>query len=205
MLEVSNINTYGFEAAIRAMRNPKNSWNLSDTTYINNEVKLGEKDLTLMKKLIKAGPDHRKFLRQIIISLDIKAPLYFLKEFDTYKVGTVSNSCSTMHKIQDKAFELSDFSTEWLDERDSLNLMKNAVYLLNVYRDLFNETHDKHFWWQMIQLLPSSYNQLRTITMNYEVAYRMYFARKDHKLDEWHTLCDAFKNELPYFKEFIDN
>lgn len=223
MLKMSNTRTFNFEGAIRGMRNPMNSWDNSDSEYIYENVrdstgffKIGEKDLTLAKKLIKAGSDHRKFIRQMFISVDIEAPLYWWKEFDTYKVGTVANSCSTMHKIHDKEFELNDFSYEHL-MRDSeawnieeeyaegespLAVLEYIMVVLNFYRNKFIETKNKRYWWQMIQLLPSSYNQLRTVTLNYENVLNMYMARKNHKLDEWHTFCDWVET-LPYFKEFF--
>jgi hypothetical protein len=175
---------------------------------------IGENDLALMKKLVRAGSDHRKFLRQIMVSMDITAPLYWWKEFDTYKVGTVANSCSTMHKIHEKEFTLDDFSHERLMDYSDVYLrsvlceppivvLGRTISTLNIFRRLYLETKDKDYWWQMIQLLPSSYNQLRTVTMTYENLLNMYRARKDHKLDEWRKFCDTVA-ELPYFKDFID-
>ncbi len=211
MLKVSNIEIFNWEGAIRGMRNPLNSWHLSDTfteedkEYCTNELgihypEIGPNDYSLMKKLAKAGNDHRKYLRQIFISIDIDAPLYWWKEFDTYKVGTVANSCSTMHKIHAKEFTRDDFSCEHMTER-SLATLDSLIDELNYNRDLFITTKDKSYWWQMIQLLPTSYNQLRTVTLNYEVAINMYKARRHHKLTEWHTLCDTLE-KFPY-SEFI--
>lgn len=215
MIKVEKIETYGWEAAVRGMRNPMNSWDKSDSEFeyqrYNSEtedfdcfpcVKIGENDLALMKKLVSAGSDHRKFLRQIMVSMDITAPLYWWKEFDTYKVGTVANSCSTMHKIHAKEFTLDDFSHEHLTSHFKTDL-ECVVLSLNYARRKFLETKDKDYWWQMIQLLPSSYNQLRTVTLTYENLLNMYRARKDHKLDEWRRFCEVIA-ELPYFKDFID-
>ena len=215
MIKVEKIETYGWEAAVRGMRNPMNSWDKSDSEFeyqrYNSEtedfdcfpcVKIGENDLALMKKLVRAGSDHRKFLRQIMVSMDITAPLYWWKEFDTYKVGTVANSCSTMHKIHAKEFTLDDFSHEHLTSHFKTDL-ECVVLSLNYARRKFLETKDKDYWWQMIQLLPSSYNQLRTVTLTYENLLNMYRARKDHKLDEWRKFCEVIA-ELPYFKDFID-
>ena len=191
------------------MRNPLNSWNKSDSSYgitedcrvetLSTWVQLGENDLKLMKTLAKAGPDHGKFLRYINVTLDINAPLYWWKEFDTYKVGTVANSCSTMHKLTHKQFELDDFSHDKLN-RDGREILKALIYSLNAWRDIYLEDKDKESWWQMIQLLPSSYNQKRTVQLNYQVLKSMYFARRHHKLDEWHDFC-AWCETLPYFKE----
>lgn len=218
MIKVEKIETYGWEAATRGVRNPMNSWDKSDSkwTWIENEdgneecvYSIGENDLALMKKLVHAGSDHRKFLRQIMVSMDITAPLYWWKEYDTYKVGTVANSCSTMHKIHAKEFTLDDFSHEHLDNWSMVTL-NNTIRTLNMNRDWFVnydskagcKAPQKDYWWQMIQLLPSSYNQLRTVTLNYEVLANMYRARKDHKLDEWRKFCDTVA-DLPYFKEVI--
>ena len=171
------------------MRNPMNSWDKSDTFVDSDLVLLGKKDKELMKRLIHAGTSHRKFLRQIFVSVDITAPLYWWKEFDTYKVGTVANSCSTMHKIHDKEFTLDDFSVEHLSD-DVLNKpFKDIISCLNFFRQLYIQDHDKDCWWQMIQLLPSSYNQKRTITMNYENLLNIYETRRNHKLDEWKDFC----------------
>lgn len=204
MLKVENIEVYGFEAAIRGARNPMNSWNLSDSWQSDftqdgkDGYVIGPNDYKLLKNLCKAGKDHRKWMRMVTLTMDITAPLYWWKEFDTYKVGTVANSCSTMHKIQAKEFEMSDFSIEHLS---SLSIMHMMIFELNLCRYNFNKTKNKEYWWQMIQLLPSSYNQKRTVQLNYEVLNTMYHARKNHKLDEWHTLCDEIE-KLPY-SEFI--
>lgn len=210
-IKIENIETYGWEAAVRGMRNPKNSWDMSDSGWEfvedpsiinpNDEVKfvLGENDLKLMHTLAKAGSDHGKFLRMITVTMDITAPLYWWKEFDTYKVGTVANSCSTMHKIHAKEFTLDDFSHEHLTI-ECRDLLEKIIVCLNAKRDLYNRGKEKHDWWQMIQLLPTSFNQRRTVQMNYAVALNMYYARKNHKLDEWHVLCDEIK-ALPYFEK----
>ncbi len=200
MIKIENTEVFNLEGAIRGARNPMNSWAKSDSYYDENgKYILGENDLSLAKRLTKAGSDHRKFLRQIFISVDITAPLYWWKEFDTYKVGTVANSTSTMHKIHAKEFTLDDFSHEKL-EGVYLEQMKLAIDCLNLAREGFVDTKDKFFWHQMIQLLPSSYNQRRTVTMNYENLLNMHYARRNHKLDEWHTYCD-WALTLPYFKE----
>ena len=202
MLKVERISVMNFDNAIRGARNPLNSWSRMDSYYdeAGNFV-LGENDLSLASRLAKAGSDHRKFLRQIFVSMDITAPLYWWKEFDTYKVGTVANSTSTMHKIQAKEFSREDFSCDRLDEA-SLALLDSVIAFIESERCKFNETKDKQAWHNMIQLLPSSYNQLRTVSMNYEVLINLYYARKTHKLAEWHTLCDAIE-ALPYAKELI--
>lgn len=235
MITIKNINVYGWETAIRGMRNPMNSWDKSDSGYgcynktgmcrsetpylckdcgfyrceiMNTNFCIGENDLKLMHNLAKAGNDHGKFARMITVTMDITAPLYWWKEFDTYKIGTVANSCSTMHKIHSKEFTLDDFSHEHLfDETNEMDEYENPtialsyiINILNHYRELFNKTKDKRYWWQMIQLLPSSYNQTRTVQFNYQVAYNMYNSRKNHKLDEWHELCDVIKN-LPQFED----
>lgn len=232
MLAIENIETYGWKAAIRGMRNPMNSWEKSDTTEELNfdtgvwDIVIGPNDEQLMRSLQKGGPVHAKFRRMINITTDITAPLYWWKEFDTYKVGTVANSCSTMHKIQAKEFTEGDFSYEHLftlknltfdetfdPETDytfaavdidghecyytPLGFLRMTCDILNRYRKLFLETKDKNYWWQMIQLLPSSYNQKRTVQLNYEVAAHIYIDRKNHKLDEWHVLCHEFE-KLPY-------
>lgn len=200
MITIEHGETYGWEAAVRGMRNPKNSWNRSDSIFAEGHTELGENDLELMNLLANAGPDHGKFLRMIGVSCDITGPLYWWKEMDTYKVGTVADSCSTMHKLAAKEFELSDFSNEHLLE-DSIESLKRTIGLLNEYRDEYNSImecgYKKEYWWQMIQLLPSSYNQKRTWTANYAVLRNIYRARKDHKLDEWHTFCDWIEL-LPY-------
>lgn len=221
MIKVENIEVFNFEGAIRGARNPMNSWSRSDshteTDYANNTTKfvIGEKDLDLMRRLYKAGPEHRKYLRQIFVSMDITAPLYMLKEFDTYKIGTVSNSCSTMHRITAKKFTPEDFSNEHLF---NISKLQTIINWLNDYRDIYinwddnkpwydddgNEVTKKDIWWQLIQLLPSSYNQKRTITMNYENVVTIIKQRSGHKLDEWKTLVDILK-DLPYIKEIIND
>lgn len=209
MIEVENVSTWGFEHAVRGMRNPMDSWDKSDSDFqwvdiLKMEWVIGPNDLSLMKKLFKAGTTHRKYLRQIFVSLDITAPLYWWKEFDTYKVGTVSNSCSTMHKIHSKPFSLEDFSCEHLN-KDSLEVLKCVIRILNGYREDFvnADCKTKDDWWQMIQLLPSSYNQRRTITLTYENIANILETRSSHKLDEWRKLCDIFR-ELPYVKEIME-
>jgi hypothetical protein len=194
MIKIENYKVYNIARAVYAARNPMNSWSKSDSD-LDNDI-LGEEDLKLAKKLVKAGSDHRKFMRQIFVSVDISAPLYWWKEFDTYKVGTVANSTSTMHKIHSKEFSKMDFSHEHLNEW-GIVLLEKICSFLNENRDDFNETKDKENWWQMIQILPASYNQLRSITLNYEVLRNIYHARKDHKLDEWKILCDWIET-LPY-------
>ncbi len=202
MLKVERISVMNFENAIRGARNPLNSWARMDSSYdADGNFVLGENDLSLATRLAKAGSDHRKFLRQIFVSMDITAPLYWWKEFDTYKVGTVANSTSTMHKIQAKEFSREDFSCDRLDE-PSLAVLDTVIAFLEAERGKFNETKDKQAWHNMIQLLPSSFNQMRTVSMNYEVLINIYYARKTHKLAEWHTLCDAIA-ALPYAKELI--
>jgi hypothetical protein len=202
MLKVDRISVVNMENAIRGARNPLNSWARMDSYYNEKgEYVLGENDLSLAKKLAKAGSDHRKFLRQIIVSMDITAPLYWWKEFDTYKVGTVANSCSTMHKIQAKEFSRDDFSCDRLSE-EALAVLDSVILYLEGERIKYNETKEKEHWHNMIQLLPSSFNQMRTVSMNYEVLINIYYARKNHKLAEWHTLCDAIEN-LPYASDLI--
>ena len=229
MLKIENVEVAGWEAAIRGMRNPKNSWAKSDRhwDYVNQgpeyltvahfddaDFNIGPNDKKLMSTLRNAGTDHRKFMRMITVYLDITAPLYWWKEFDTYKVGTVANSCSTMHKIAAKEFTLEDFSCEHLCD-DELELLKEIINRLNMNRIVFIAKDDKRvdqysvmsdecyakykkkLWWQMIQLLPSSYNQKRTVMLNYEVLANIYKSRRHHKLDEWHTLCDWIES-LPY-------
>ena len=225
MIEINNIDVWGWEHAIRGMRNPMNSWeksdsgrcgdiNCSDCIMLNNDslcnslkegmFVLGRNDLSLMQRLYKAGTEHRKYMRQIMISMDITAPLYWWKEFDTYKVGTVANSTSTMHKIHTKEFTFSDFSIEHLDG-GSLTILEYTINQLNSCRNKYNKYNDiqdkkRHYWWQMIQLLPSSYNQKRTITMNYENAVSMIKQRAGHKLDEWNEFVEVLNN-LPYMEE----
>lgn len=249
MIKIEKTEVIGFEAAIRGMRNPKNSWEKSDSQYCseypyppiegscqycpydsmcNKSEKAMQQmyivesnDLDLMTRLRNAGTDHRKFMRMIVVYLDITAPLYWWKEFDTYKIGTVANSCSTMHKIADKEFTPDDFSHEHLlnmannDASDALflndannirvdgdDLLGLTINVLNYYRGRYIKTKDKRYWWQMIQLLPSSYNQKRTVMLNYEVLANIYKSRKDHKLDEWHTFCDWIE-DLPYSELII--
>lgn len=235
MLKTENAEVIGWEHAIRGMRNPKNSWEKSDSNwrYVapaqrenhilasysdDSEFWIGPNDADLMNRLRNAGTDHRKFMRMITVYLDITAPLYWWKEFDTYKVGTVANSCSTMHKIADKEFTLEDFSREHLlsmannDAGDALflndannirvdgdDLLGLIINVLNYYRGRYIKTKDKRYWWQLIQLLPSSYNQRRTVMLNYEVLANIYKSRRNHKLDEWHTFCDWIES-LPYSK-----
>ena len=220
MIKIEHVETLGWEAAIRGMRNPMNSWEKSDSEwcligtpgtnqavandkYLREKYCIGNNDLDLMKRLCNAGTDHRKFMRMITVYMDITAPLYWWKEFDTYKVGTVANSCSTMHKIADKEFTLDDFSCEHLITREqplvegvdaveppnAVWLMNRTIQTLNQYRNLYLQTKDKKYWWQLIQLLPSSYNQRRTVMLNYEVLANMYKSRRNHKLDEWVDFC----------------
>ena len=236
MLKIENVEAYGWEAAIRGMRNPLNSWANSDSFCVPNfdncgmcpdrgkcsfifeqdgkpyRSGIGPNDLALMKKLAAAGPDHGKFLRMITVTADIIAPLYWYKEYDTYKVGTVANSCSTMHKIADMEFTLEDFSCEHLSE-PAISILKNTVEALNQARDLYlgyggfkhrwGDWEKKHYWWQMIQLLPSSYNQRRTVQLNYEVLKNIYHARRNHKLDEWNLFC-GWIERLPYSELITD-
>ena len=209
MLKIENTEVVGWEASIRGMRNPMNSWEKSDSERKYENIRdsegylvIGPNDLDLMTRLRNAGTDHRKFMRMITVYLDIIAPLYFLKEFDTYKVGTVANSCSTMHKIAEKEFTLEDFSCEHIGDVPNCDptyysALEGVILALNEARHCFLDTKDKKYWWQMIQLLPSSYNQKRTIMLNYEVLANIYKSRKNHKLDEWHTFCDWIKS-LPY-------
>ena len=242
MLKIENTEVVGFEAAIRGMRNPMNSWDKSDSGWdahippiiLRNQVDweqwaeqykavqysdeytydIGPNDRDLMARLRNAGTDHRKFMRMIVVYLDITAPLYWWKEFDTYKVGTVANSCSTMHKIADKEFTFDDFSHEKLINSACMEIQEQHIRIspiqalattiecLNSYRDLYLQTKDKKYWWQMIQLLPSSYNQRRTVMLNYEVLANIYKSRRNHKLDEWHTFCDWIER-LPYSELII--
>lgn len=209
-IKIEKTEIHGLEPAIRGMRNPMNSWKQSDTVLESKcscfeadcgyKVFLGEKDIDLMKQLCKAGSDHRKYLRMITVYADITAPLYWFKEFDTYKIGTVANSCSTMHKIHAKEFTLDDFSYQHLSDFSLQIILQQTVDALNHYRIEYLRTKDKYNWWQMIQLLPSSYNQKRTVMLNYEVLRNIYFARRNHKLDEWHTMCDWIET-LTYFRE----
>ena len=204
MIKLENSEVFGWAAAIRGMRNPMNSWDKSDSKWDgfgeSDGYSVGPNDLALMKKLVNAGSDHSKFMRMINVSVDITAPLYWWKEYDTYKVGTVANSCSTMHKIHAKEFTLDDFSHEHLfDEKDNSWRWAFESYLvgLNSARELYLETNDKRYWYTIIQLLPSSYNQRRTVQLNYAVLRNIYHARRNHKLTEWHTFCDFIK-QLPY-------
>ena len=202
MLTVDKISVFNFENAIRGARNPMNSWARMDSYYNEKgEFVLGENDLALASKLAAAGSDHRKFLRQVIVSMDITAPLYWWKEFDTYKVGTVANSTSTMHKIQAKEFSRDDFSCDRLTE-DALAVLDSMIAYLESERIKFVETKEKSHWHNMIQLLPSSFNQMRTVSMNYEVLINIYYARRYHKLAEWHVLCEAIE-KLPYADKLI--
>lgn len=202
MLKIENPSVEGWIPALRGMRNPMNSWDKADTQhYEYKHFELGSNDRSLMERLVKAGTDHRKFMRMIVVYVDITAPLYWWKEYDTYKVGTVANSCSTMHKIHAKEFTFDDFSHEHLFNDEDVELFGKELPLtgttlqyiidaLNIARDDYLETNDKKYWWQMIQLLPSSYNQRRTLMLNYEVLANIYRSRRNHKLDEWHTFCD---------------
>ena len=201
MIKFETNDVWGFEWAFKGMRNPMNSWDKSDSNWLFQEI--GENDLALARKLINAGSEHRKFLRQIYVSVDITAPLYWWKEFDTYKVGTVANSCSTMHKIHAKEFTLDDFSCEHLSPPAISNL-KSTIKCMNDYREEFLKDSEKHNWWQIIQLLPSSYNQTRTVTMTYENIYTMRQQRKGHKLDEWSIDFFNWSDELPHLKELFD-
>ena len=202
MIELMRTSVMNFENAIRGARNPLNSWAKSDSCYDENgNYILGENDLSLAVRLCKSGSDHRKFVRMIFVSVDINAPLYWWKEYDTYKVGTVANSCSTMHKIHSKPFSLDDMSTDRMDDA-SKAVMQQVVDRLEALRLEYNETKDKSLWYSMIQLLPSSYNQMRTCTLNYETLINIYHARRSHKLDEWHVFC-AWIESLPYAKELI--
>ena len=196
MLKIKNTDVYGWEAAIRGMRNPLNSWDKSDSEFTVEDDFIGDNDLALMNKLRKAGTDHRKFMRMITVSFDITAPLYWWKEFDTYKVGTVANSCSTMHKIHDKELTLDDFSHEYL-EPEARDVMMCVIQSINALREYYCDFKNKSDWYQMIQLLPTSYNQRRTVMLNYEVLANIYKSRKNHKLDEWHTFCEWIES-LPY-------
>lgn len=234
MLKLENTEVIGWEHAIRGMRNPKNSWNRSDSKFTEHTLEewphdtvktlddIGPNDHKLMMTLADGGPVHAKYRRMIAVYVDITAPFYWWKEFDTYKVGTVANSCSTMHKIADKKFEMSDFSIEHLSNNAfdisgiidvfgdgdgkemmaPIRIIEMTIEMLNQMRDLYLETKDKKYWWQMIQLLPTSYNQKRTVMLNYEVLVGIYKWRRNHKLDEWHTFCDWIE-ELPYSELII--
>lgn len=218
MLKCKVLGINGVDHAIRGMRNPMNSWNKSDSCWKDSELNpvyhddfndgvsaysIGENDKDLMKRLFKGGTEHRKYLRMIQVYVDITAPLYWWKEFDTYKIGTVCNSCSTMHKIHSKEFTLDDFSHEHLSDV-SITYLKSTIVHLNFVREVFNEDRrNKGAWWQMIQLLPSSYNQKRTVMLNYEVVVNIINQRKNHKLDEWHQLVDEFK-QLPMIEYLME-
>ena len=231
MIKIENTEIVGWEAAIRGMRNPLNSWEKSDSGYgCGNDKEyfcdkcsssfhcpsrektynIGPNDYDLMTRLRNAGTDHRKFMRMITVYVDITAPLYWWKEFDTYKVGTVANSCSTMHKIHAKEFTLDDFSHEHLlihantyNGYVPYSILESVIGALNEFRDLYLETKNKAYWWQLIQLLPSSYNQRRTVMLNYEVLANIYKSRRNHKLDEWHVFCEWIEN-LPYAELITD-
>lgn len=229
MIKIENLDVYGWEAAIRGMRNPMNSWDNSDSHWCVEDCPMifndhepaiecndgefgfciGKNDLKLMHNLARAGSDHGKFLRMINVTCDIIAPLYWWKEFDTYKIGTVANSCSTMHKIHAKEFSLDDFSHEHLSviygSKDRTyytmqHILLETIEALNMARKNYLATKNKDWWWQMIQLLPSSYNQRRTVQLNYAVLLNVYRSRKDHKLDEWREFCAFVESKLPYFK-----
>lgn len=196
MIKVSNVSTMNFDGAMRGMRNPMNSHDKSDSYFLKNKFYLGKNDLDLAMRLVNAGESHRKFLRQIMVCLDIKAPLYWWKEFDTYKVGTTANSQSTMHKLMAEPFDISQFSTDNMNPQ-ILPYFKATVEVLEYTRKKFIETKDKSFWYSTIQLLPESYNQTRTVTLNYEVLANMYDQRRAHKLNEWRTFCEFIKT-MPY-------
>ena len=217
MIKVEAIEVFGIEGAMRGMRNPLNSWDKADTTVSDDILEIGENDLNLATRLIKAGTEHRKFLRMIHVQMDIIAPLYWWKEADTYKVGTTTNSCSTMHKIASKEFTLDDFSHEHLiddqddfeNENGQVSSYKDFLYydvldVLNTARRQYLETKDKKYWWQMIQLLPSSYNQRRTWDMSMETLLSILHQRKNHKLDEWNEFRDICLEQVPYLKEFYE-
>lgn len=202
MIKLERYNVMNFDGAIRGARNPMNSWARSDSSYDENgNFILGECDRELGKRLVSSGSDHRKFIRQILVTVDITAPLYWWKEYDTYKVGTVANSCSTMHKIHSKPFDRDDFSHERMSD-EALACLDSIIAFLEKSRTLFNETKERSHWHDMIQLLPSSYNQMRTCTMNYETLINIYGARRNHKLAEWHTFCEWIES-LPYADSFI--
>ena len=198
MIKIDNVKVFNVEGAIRGMRNPMNSWDRSDST----EGHIGDEDFALMKRLFKAGTEHRKYLRQIFVSCEILAPLYWWKEFDTYKVGTTANSCSTMHKIHEKRFTIDDFSTDHLLGAGKSTL-EDVICELNYFRESYLEDKNKLCWWQLIQLLPSSYNQLRTVTMNYEVLANIIRQRKNHKLDEWIVFCEIMLVENPILRRLM--
>ena len=203
MIKIERVSVMNLENAIRGARNPLNSWARSDSAYDDEgDYILGPNDLDLGRRLAHAGSDHRKFLRQIFVSVDLTAPLYWWKEFDTYKVGTVANSCSTMHKIHAKAFERDDYSHDRLDEGGLAMLDATIAYLERERQAFLENKEDRQHWHNLIQMLPSSYNQMRTVTLNYENLIGMYYARRNHKLAEWHTFCDWILT-LPYAEDFI--
>ena len=215
MIKVENIETFGLYGAMRGMRNPLNSWDKADTTIYQEHdrefINIGVNDLNLATRLIKAGTEHRKFLRMIHVQMDVTAPLYWWKEADTYKVGTTANSCSTMHKIAAKEFTLDDFSHDHLfndavvyNGYVSTSVLECVIGALNEFRNLYLETKDKRYWWQMIQLLPSSYNQRRTWDMSMETLLSILHQRKNHKLDEWNEFRDICLEQVPYLKEFYE-
>jgi hypothetical protein len=201
MIKFERYEVLNMHNAMRGARNPLNSWARSDSEIVDGEFKFGPNDLDLAKRLCKAGSDHRKFIRQIFVSVDITAPIYWWKEYDTYKVGTVANSTSTMHKIHSKPFELKDFSVDHLTD-DGLAFMNKTIDFLEETRLKFVETKDKSYWYTLIQMLPESYNQMRTCTFSYENLCSMYHSRKNHKLAEWHEFCD-WAESLPYFKDLF--
>lgn len=202
MIKIERTSVMNFDNAMRGARNPLNSWARYDSEFDENgHFVFGENDLSLAKRLCSAGTDHRKFIRMIFVSVDITAPLYWWKEYDTYKVGTVANSTSTMHKITSKTFELSDFSVDHMND-EGIRAMEKLIETLEDLRLRFVETKDKELWYTIIQLLPSSYNQMRTCTLNYENLVNIYYARRNHKLAEWHEYCDWAK-ALPYFEELF--
>ena len=211
-MKFENTEVYGFKRALKGMRNPLESWHKNDTVEENGKVVIGENDLDLAQRLIKSGSEHRKFMRQIFVSVDITGPLYWWKEADTYSVGTSKNSCSTMHRIDAKEFTLDDFSAEHLigfesaesdfpifhgAEHSPIGLLNQTIRVLNFYRQKYLATKEKKYWWQLIQLLPDSYNQTRNVTLNYEVLANIYKARRNHKLDEWQDFCSWIET-LPY-------
>lgn len=215
MLQVEELSVHGLEEAIRGMRNPLNSWDKSDSETIvhtdvdagGNEVNcwfynVGDADFSLMKRLCDAGEEHRKWMRMVAVYMDITAPLYWWKEFDTYKVGTVTNSCSTMHTIHRKQFEFDDFSTEHL-LAESVALLEDVITALNECRKWYIDTNDKQYWWQLIQLLPTSYNQRRTVMINLEVCYKLCKQREGHKLDEWKTLTDFLRDKVVLLNDLL--
>lgn len=219
MIKVENIDVHGFKHAVKSARNPMSSWAKSDSVYLshqycdeNKEVEmmqycdivpaLGKNDLDLLQRLYRAGVEHRTYARMIYVWMDITAPLYMLKELDRYTIGKSQVSTSTMHKIHAKEFTLDDFSHEHLGDSEGLSFLRSTINGLNFYRSKYIDTKDKHWWWQMIQLLPSSYNQMRTVCMSYEVVFKIIHERTGHKLDEWQTLVDILKG-LPYVKEIM--